>query len=261
MSAPDPKALAAALFNQIGQLEIDEIDRARTLYLDIRRLRTHQASSFLVSVAYIVAALKVGRRDEAIEGISRAYGIKDSSEIVGWGALADLCAIVGQLDRSAELYGRLRTVPGAFAVPQILENAANSALISGSIESLRLLDEENVRIDRPESNATKYLKIIDQSGLSATFNDHQKIVSSILRDLQTWAGPEIRYEDREEPTLVVYHWVLGGRVARNRLQVEMINALRAHYQSVSSDLSTALPILLNRLLDAPQMIAPVAVAL
>lgn len=259
LAAPEPQSLAVSLFNEIGTLALEEIERARTLYLDIRRLRQHQPSSFFVSVACVVAALRVGRREEAIEELGRAYGIKNTSEIVGWGALADLSAIVGQLDRSAELYGRLRVIPGALAIPQIAQNAANSALISGNIESLRYLSDEGIRLNSPISNATQYLSIVDRAGISKHFDDHQKIVSAVLRDTRTWAGPEIRYEDRDEPTLVIYHWVLGDRATRTRLQLEMIDALRAHYQSVNGDLSAVLPVLLNRIMEAPQMAVPVAV--
>jgi hypothetical protein len=40
----------------------------------------------------------------------------------------------------------------------------------------------------------------------------------------------------------------------------MLDALRAHYQSIGADLSLVLPVLLNRLLEAPQMVTPLAVA-
>jgi hypothetical protein len=260
MTTPEPESLAANLFNQIAKLELDEVDQARTLYLALRRLRQQQPGSFLTSVALIMAALKVGRRTEAIDEIGRAYGIKTTADIMGWGALADMSVFVGQLDRGAELYGRLRTIPGALAIPQISINAANTALISGDIESLRYLSEEDKKNNTEISNAKNYLSIIDRSSLAASFNSHQKIVSSVLRDSRNWAGPEIRYEDRDEPTLVIYHWVLGDRPTRNRLQREMLDALRAHYQSIQKDFSLALPVLLNRLLEAPQMVVPLAVA-
>jgi hypothetical protein len=260
LSGPEPESSATNLFNEIGSLELEDVERARTLYLNIRRLRQSRPSSFILSVASVIAALKVGRRDEAIEELGRAYGLRDASEIVGWGALADLNAIVGQLDRSAELYTRLCAFPGALAIPQIVHNAANSALISGSIENLRFLADEDAKLNRPASNASRYLFIIERSGISESFNDHQKIVSSVLRETRTWAEPQIRHEDRDEPTLVIYHWILGDRAARNRLQVQMIDALRAHYRSASNDLSIVLPVLLNRILEAPKMISPVAVA-
>jgi hypothetical protein len=260
MPTPEPTNLATKLFNEIAQLPLEEVDRARTLYLDLRRLRQSQPSSFLVSVASVIAALKAGRREEAVQELGRAYGIKDPSEIVGWGALADLSAIVGQFDRSAELYARLRSIPGALAIPQISQNAANSALISGSIDNLRYLADEDFKLNKATSNAVQYLGIIERAGIVKNFSDHQKIVSSVLREARTWAGPEIRYEDRDEPTLVIYHWVLGNRAARNSLQLQMINALRAHYDSTSGDLSLILPVLLNRILEAPEMVAPVAVA-
>jgi hypothetical protein len=40
----------------------------------------------------------------------------------------------------------------------------------------------------------------------------------------------------------------------------MLDALRAHYQNINEDLSIPLSVLLNRVMEAPQMVAPVAVA-
>ncbi len=260
MSAPEPESLAVALFNEIGQLDLDQVDRARTVYLDLRRLRQQRPADFSISAALIMAALKVGRRDEALDEIGRAYGIKTTADIISWGALADMSVFVCQLDRGAELYGRLRAIPGAFAIPQISQNGANSAMIRGDIDFLRYVVTEDKKVNKEISNAANFLAIIDHFGIAETFNEHQRIVSSVLRDSRTWVAPEIRYEDRDEATIVIYHWVLGDRARRARLQVDMLDALRAHYQSIGADLSLVLPVLLNRLLEAPQMVTPLAVA-
>ena len=147
MSAPEPEALAAALFSEIGQLDLDETDRARTIYLELRRLRQQQPASFGTSVALIMATLRVGRREEALNEIGRAYGLKTTADIISWGALADLSIFVGQLDRGAELYERLRSVPGALAIPQVSQNAASSAVVRGDIEYLRSIADEDKKVN------------------------------------------------------------------------------------------------------------------
>ena len=76
MRTPEPELAATRLFNEIANLSLDEVDRAKTLYFDIRRLRQQQPADFTVSVSMAVAALKVGRRDEAVDELVRAYGLK-----------------------------------------------------------------------------------------------------------------------------------------------------------------------------------------
>ena len=104
MTTPEPESLAVNLFNEIGSLDLEDVDRARTVYLALRRLREQQPASFMASVALVMASLKVGRRDEAINEIGRAYGLKNATDIMGWSALADMSVFVAQLDRAAELY-------------------------------------------------------------------------------------------------------------------------------------------------------------
>jgi hypothetical protein len=104
MTTPEPESLAVNLFNEIGSLDLEDVDRARTVYLALRRLREQQPASFMASVALVMASLKVGRRDEAINEIGRAYGLKNAADIMGWSALADMSVFVAQLDRAAELY-------------------------------------------------------------------------------------------------------------------------------------------------------------
>jgi hypothetical protein len=133
-------------------------------------------------------------------------------------------------------------------------------LISGNIDFLRRVADEDKKNDQKVSNAANYLAIINRSGIAGSFDDHQKIVSSVLRSTRTWAAPDIRDEDRDEQSLVIYHWVLADRATRNRLQSEILDALRAHYQNIKDDLSRSLSVVLNRVVEGPQMVAPVAVA-
>src|SRR5438477_11692193 len=104
MSTPEPESLAVNLFNEIGNLDLENIHRARTIHLALRRLREQQPASFITSVALVMASLKEGRPDEAINEIGRAYAIKNTSDIMTWSARADKNVLVPQLDRAAELY-------------------------------------------------------------------------------------------------------------------------------------------------------------
>jgi hypothetical protein len=259
MTAPEADSLAVTLYNEIGRLDLFETERAKSLYLALRRLRDQQPSSFQISVALIMAMLKVGRREEALAEIDRSYGLKTTSDIISWGALADLNTFVGRFDRSAELYRQLFAIPGALSVPQISANSANSALIRGDMEALMNIANEDRKANQPVSNAISFLGIAAGHDMASTLGDHQRIVSSILRDLRTWAIPIIRFEDRAEPSIVIYHWVLADRPSRAILQADILTALRAHYQTIGADLSAALGAILNKIEQAPEMNVPMAI--
>ncbi len=260
MSVPAPELLANHLFNQIGNLPIDEIDQARTLYFEIRRLREKQPADFTTAVALVVASLKVGRRDEAVEELSRAYGLKSLHEIVMWGALADLNIFIGRLDRGAELYGALRRIPGAFAVPQVSRNAANAALTLGDVDFLAFVTEEAKKVSLAEGIAGFYLSIIEHYRVAKTFAEHQRIVSSVLKDSRVWMMPEISVAYQDAPSIIISHWCLVDRKECSKLQDAIIDALRAYYQSVEVSLAPALSAVLHRVREAPKMSVPMALA-
>lgn len=266
MTDAEPDSLADSLFNEIGSLPLFDTDRAKELHLALVRLRRQAPSVFSVRVALAIAALKLGRRSEAISSLDEANGLKTRSELTAWGALADLNVIVGRLDVGGTLLRQLLATPGAIAVPQIQTNAVSSLMVLGDMDGLvnldRAIKDMGGENHQPtELMAADVLSVLRDAHLGPTFAAHQRIVSAVLKDVRTWVNPHVRTQDRAQPTLVIEHLVIGDRVARSQLQREILDALRAHYQSVGLELGRVLPFLLNKVSPAPDGgFAPFAIA-
>jgi len=251
MSGAQPDSVAVRIFNEIGQTDLYDVERTKNAFATLVRLRKQMPGNFGVAVAFSIGALKLGRRLEAIDALNHAYGLKQISDLMPWCALADLSVIVGEFERGQQLYRALIEVPGALAVPQILINGSNSALLSGDIELLVRLDRA-ARGTGGKNQAGTYLDLLRGSHLEDVIGDHQQIVNAVLKDFRTWMMPEISLDDSGDPTLVIRNYVAANRAERIRLDGVIFDTLCAHYQGLKRRLADVLPQILNTVEAAPE---------
>ncbi len=187
MAQGTPAEAATEIFNAILRSELDEQEKLGSLVWRARQLCHTQPTDFSVRVALASALLQTGMREEALQQLDTAFGLRQISEPGIVGTLAHLYVCVANYDRSKALFRMLTADPAHLKLDVVTKNAARFAVSAGDVGYLREIND--LTTDSSTHSFPKIvLQILEASGMVEHLSAHQKIVTKIVGKHQAWIG-------------------------------------------------------------------------
>lgn len=228
MAQGTPAKAATEIFNAILRSELDELEKLGSLVWRARQLCNTQPADFSVRVALASALLQTGMREEALQQLDTAFGLRQISEPGIVGTLAHLYVCVANYDRSKALFRMLTADPAHLKLDVVTENAARFAVSAGDVEYLREIVE--LTIDTPQNIFPNVaLQIIEASGLADHLPTHQKIITEIVGEHQAWIGAAPVDETGGPAMLAVWRYLMVDAAECRALARRVTEALCAYY--------------------------------
>ena len=228
MAQGTPAEAATEIFNAIVGSELDEQKKLGSLVWRARQLCHTQPADFSVRVALASALLKTGMREEALQQLDTAFGLRQISEPGIVGTLAHLYVCVANYDRSKALFRMLTMDPGHLKLDVVTENAARFAVSAGDVGYLREIND--LTTDSSTHSFPKIvLQILEASGMVEHLSAHQKIVTKIVGEHQAWIGAAPIDEMDGPATFAVWRHLMVDAAECRALARRVTEALCAYY--------------------------------
>ena len=265
MVGPTPAEESVQLYNDVVvETQLDEQDKLASFIWRTRQLCRAAPSDFAARVVMASVLLRIGQRDEALENLDTAYGLRQIDKLAAWEHLAFLFTSVLDYERAGELIRSTTSNKEIRYQGGMIGNAARFAICSGDITYLRELaeisDADNLDADDESELPGQLLRLLDEGDLAPHLGAHQQIITDLLSGVQSWTGVNTVDEDDGSEMIVVLRYVQHGKADRFALRRSVTDALNAYYQNQGLAPGRHIGILHTSLINMPEPVGATAAA-
>lgn len=248
MVARLPAEESITIFNRLLDLDGSQVEEIGRAEWRLRVLRGKRPSDQRIAMAHLKAKLMLGHAEEAAALADMLWAMRFNLAPEVRESLTHAFFEIGMFERARYMLGTIEDMtPADWRMARCMQ----VAIAQGDVDAMKQVINIRIAHDGDSDDVVlTFLEQIEAEGLLRHFSDHQGIVNSVVRGIQTGRASIIRNLEDSGCELINYIFVGADRDERRRLESEIDEQLEAYYEAAGLEPAAFVPRIVTLVMNA-----------